>query len=245
MENGLYVAVSRQLTLRRELDIVADNIANATTTGFKAERLGLAADPAPRATHMDGPRIATFVEDWALLRDFRQGPIEKTARPLDVAIDGEGLFAVQTGDGVAYARDGRFARNPDGQLVTQAGHPVLDDANQPISLDDAGPIDITPEGEIFSGGQQVARLGIYTFENLGDLSRVGEGLLMPADTAQALPAAPETTVLQGAVEGSNVTPVLEITRMIQISRAYESISRMLSNAEDLSRRTIERLGRVS
>lgn len=245
MENGLYVAASRQLTLRRQLDIVADNIANSTTTGFKAERLGIAADPAPRATHQTGPRNATFVEDWALLRDFSQGAIEVTKRPLDVAINGEGMFVVETAEGIAYTRDGRFARNGDGQLVTQNGRPVLDDTNQPITLEADAVVEITPEGAIIANGEQMGQLGIASFDNLADLSRVGDGLLMPADGVVPLGFPAETTLEQGAVEASNVTAIREITHLMEISRRYESVTKMIKNAEDLSKRTIERLGRVT
>lgn len=245
MENGLYVAASRQLTLRRSLDIVADNIANANTAGFKVESLGLTQDVAHSASHSHGPKPTTFVDDWALLRNFTQGAIEVTGRPLDVAIEGDGFFAVQNGDETAYTRDGRFSLNGEGELVTQTGQAVLDTGNQPITLEQAARIEIDTRGVVFADGDEVAQLGVVSFDNQSGLSRLGKGLFVAPEGVVAQPMAEDTRLTQEAVEGSNVTPISEITRLIEITRTYESVTRMIKNAEDLSKRTIERLGRVS
>lgn len=244
MENAFMIGLSRQLTLRRQMDVLANNIANANTPGFQAEMLLLEANPASRARSGDGPQRLQYVEDWGVGRDFRPGEMEFTGRPLDTAIEGDGFFAVETENGdLRYTRDGRFQTNAEGLLVSTSGAPVLDDGGAPILIDIAqGPVEIRSTGAIIQNGNEIARLGIYSFEDRGALQKLGNGLYAAPDGMQAdLSLA---TVRQGYFEQSNTQPIVELTRMIETMRAYESVSKVLSQGEDLSRRAIERLGRV-
>ena len=247
MENAAYIGLSRQMTLRRELDIVANNIANADTTGFKVEQLLLEAERGDRARNDAIRPGASFVLDKGVGRDFSQGSLEQTGRTLDFAIEGEGVFfrvedANAQGTGEAYTRDGAFALSPEGVLVTKAGRPVLGDGG-PITIDPAqGPITVAADGTISQGETVVGQLSLARFEDLGVLSKDGDGLYRNASNAVPIDAA-GAQIRQGMLEGSNVNPLIEITNLIEISRAYERATRMVENVQDLSRRAVERLGK--
>jgi flagellar basal-body rod protein FlgF len=243
MENALLIGLTRQMTLRRALDVTANNLANMSTAGFKLERPMLSAHEAGRpARAADGAPIS-FVRDWGFARDFAQGQVEPTQRPLDVAIEGDGFFTVQARNGeTRYTRDGRFTIDAQGQLATAAGFPVLDADGRTITMPaDGAPPVIDETGAILAGGATVARLGLVQFTQNAALDKAGDGTYR-ADTP-ALPA-DEARALQGFVERSNVNPIEEITRLIDVTRAYESVSRMLSSDEDLKRKAIDTLSGV-
>lgn len=248
MENAAYIGLSRQMVLRRELDIVANNIANANTTGFKVEQLllGTREGRGARNLGVDGP--ARFVLDGGVGRDYGQGPMIQTGRPLDVAIEGEGAFfriGGAPGQPERYTRDGAFAIDPEGRLVTQRGLPVLDAGGAEILLDPTlGEPAIAPDGTISQAGQPVGQLGVVRFDVLAVLSKDGDGLYRNTSNAQPLDAA-DARLRQGMLEGSNVNTLAQITSLIEIQRAYESTARMIEQSNDLSRRAVERLGRVS
>lgn len=245
MENAAYIGLSRQMTLRRELDIAANNIANADTTGFKVEQLLVGAEVGNRARNDAIRPGASFVLDNGVGRDFSQGSLEQTGRSLDFAIEGEGVFfRIQDGGGEAYTRDGAFTIDPEGTLVTKAGLPVLGDGG-PITIDPVqGPITVGDDGTISQAGVVIGTLGLARFDNLGVLSKDGDGLYRNASNAAPIDAA-GAQVRQGMLEGSNVNPLIEITNLIEISRAYERASKMVENVQELSRRSVERLGRTS
>jgi flagellar basal-body rod protein FlgF len=245
VENAAYIALSRQMTLRRELDIVANNIANADTTGFKVEQLLVGAEIGERARNHAIRPSASFVLDNGVGRDFGQGALEQTGRDLDFGIEGEGaFFTVQDGDGEAYTRDGAFSIDAEGRLVTQGGAAVLGDGGEIILDATLGPVSVGPDGTITQGIQQVGRLTLARFETLSVLSKDGDGLYRNRSNAQPIEAT-GAQVRQGMLEGSNVNPLIEITNLIEISRAYERASKMVEQTNDLSRRSVERLGRVN
>ncbi len=243
MENAAYIGLSRQMTLRRELDIAANNIANADTTGFKVEQLLLGAEVGNRARNDAIRPGASFVLDNGVGRDFSQGSLEQTGRALDFAIEGEGVFfRIEDAGGEAYTRDGAFTISPEGVLVTKAGRPVLGDG-RPITIDPAqGAITVGDDGTISQAGTVIGTIGLARFEDLGVLSKDGDGLYRNASNAAPIDAA-GAQVRQGMLEGSNVNPLIEITNLIEISRAYERATKMVENVQELSRRSVERLGR--
>ena len=244
MENALMVGLTRQMVLREKMNVTANNIANMSTAGFKVEKILLQRFDKTRARQMDGPHAVNFVQGGTLVRDFRTGQIEHTGRALDLALPGRGFFAVETGAGVRYTRDGRFSIDSNGTLSTADGKPVLDDNGKPIVLDttDETPV-ITKSGAVMVGGQEIARLKVADFASLSRLRKTGEGRFeAPPDAAELSVQNPD--IMQGALERSNVVPVMEINRMIEITRSYQSISNMLNQEQNLSRRTIERLGSV-
>ena len=249
MDNTLMIGLSRQMALRQAMDVVANNIANANTAGFKVESLLLENASAPTAEQADGPSDLQFVDVWGMGRDFRQGELERTGRSLDVAIEGDGFFAVDVNGSEQYTRDGRFRLDATGQLVAGDGAPVLDgDTRAPIMLDpSAREVRITDGGAIMQDGIQAGRIGVFEITNLAGLSKQGNGrYIQSADPDGQNPpdAMLDPVVAQGFVEASNVQSVIELTDMMTIMRSYESVSKFIQQAEDLNRRAIERLGQV-
>ncbi len=250
MDNTMYVSLSRQMVLQRELDIVANNIANTDTNGFKVESLTSIDDPVTPTKPTGSKTAIQYTLDGSVARDFTQGGLQTTNGQLDVAIDGKGFFQVTTADGTRYTRDGRFTTDPQGQLTTQKGDPVLDASGSPITINATnGPVTIGRDGTITqtAPGQAqssvVGRIGVVRFDNLSDLSKAGDGLYVNTTNQTAQPA-PDVKLQQGMLEASNVQPVVQITDLIRIQRAYEAVSQMISNTSDLSKSAIQRLGTV-
>lgn len=244
MDNAVYVGISRQMVLRREMDIIANNIANLDTTGFKVESLMQKTDPGAPAMTLGGPKPVKFVAADTVARNFGQGALNKTGAPLDMAIEGEGFFQIQTPNGPRFTRDGRFTTDPTGRLVTQAGLAVLDDGGGEIVIDaEKGQVAIGADGSMSQGNERVGKVGMYAFANQGALEKVGDNAFRNSSNLQPQPA-DKAKLRQGHLETSNVKPVLEITRMVEVSRAYESTAKLIDGEAELSRRSVERLGRV-
>ena len=243
MDNALYVGLSRQLTLQRQLDVAANNLANLDTAGFKVEQLMLQSDPMRATQAGSGSDAIRYVIDSGIARAFTPGALEKTGSSLDVAIEGNGFFQVQTPDGVRYTRDGRFSLDAQGRITTQAGDPVLDGSGSPITVDPKkGEVAIAKTGQVSQGGQPVGKIGVMGFADLSGLSKQGDGLFSSAETPTA---AADAGVRQGYLERSNAQPVVEVTHLVEINRAYERIANMLNSAHDLSRSAIQRLGKAA
>jgi flagellar basal-body rod protein FlgF len=243
MDNTMYVSLSRQVVLQRELDIVANNIANADTAGFKLEDMMTRADQAAPAMTSGIKAPVTFVMDDGVARDFRQGGMNQTGAPLDLAIDGKGFFKVTTGAGERYTRDGRFKLDDTGKLVTQEGDAVQGGGD--IVLDGAkGAVSISEGGVISQAGQKVGQIDVVNFDSLASLSKDGRNLFRNDTNIQPQPAT-SAKIRQGMLENSNVQTLTQITRLVEINRAYESITNIMSQTSDLSRRSIQRLGSVN
>lgn len=236
MEAPMIVSLSRQMANRDMMQVLANNIANMTTGGFKGERLMfreyVARTPEGTAIH--------FPVNTGLYRDLSPGPFSKTHNPLDIALRGEGYLAVETPQGVRYTRNGHLTLDAEGQIVTSLGHPVLDDGNRPILI---GPetrdITISHEGIVMADDQTLGRLQLVRFDAPQTLERRG-GTLLDTD-AEPLPAE-DVEVLQGFLEGSNIQPILEMTRFMEIAGAYQSTQKMIDGEHERQRRAIEKLG---
>jgi flagellar basal-body rod protein FlgF len=252
MQNMLLVGLSRQMTLERQMDVVANNVANVNTSGFKADR-SLFEEYLQSGAHEDnftsGDRRLSFVQDRGTFHDFSEGGTEQTKNPLDVAIDGRGFLVVQTPAGERYTRDGGLQINNLGQLVTAGGNPVLG-ASGPIVLQPTDhDISIAADGNI-SVQEGIAhtdsvrgKLRMVSFADAQKLLKAGSNLYSAgAGTA----AQPDTTsrVRQGFIEKSNVNSVTEMSRMIEITRTYTQISTMLQTQSDLHKSAIEKLADV-
>lgn len=235
------IGVQTQRVLQRRMEIAANNLANVSTTGFRADVLVTEQFTRRPAASADEPHDVRFVRDITVARDMRQGAITVTGEPFDVAIDGEGFFMAMGPAGVAYTRNGAFTMSADGTLVTGDGYPVLDSGGAPIQFDAQGQRPtIGHDGAISVGGNEVGRIGVAAFQRPGALSRMGDSLW---EANGQTPEAFTGRVVQGALEESNVQPVLELTRLIEISRAYENAARIVSNADQTRQRALERLGR--
>jgi flagellar basal-body rod protein FlgF len=244
MDNALYVGLSRQMTLRRELDIVANNIANANTTGFKVEELMVRTEPAKPARTAGGTNPVKFVLDDGVARDFGQGALTQTGGDFDLALEGQGFFKVSTAGGERYTRDGRFTMGPDGKLVTQNGQSVLDEGGGEILLDPLkGPVTIARDGTVSQGAELLGKIAVVRPTDLASFRKDGDNLYRNTtnDTPQAAPAA---AIHQGMLEASNVQSITQITKLIEVSRAYESVAKMMDQTSELSRSAVERMGKV-
>src|SRR5579863_1679382 len=244
MDNTIYVGLSRQIVLQRALDIASNNLANVDTTGFKLEELMASADPAAPAWDMGVSAPVTFTMSSGVARDFTEGPLVSTGAPLDLAIEGKGFFQVTTANGPRYTRDGRFKLDPTGKIVTQDGDPVQGDGGDIVLDPTKGPVTIAPTGVISQAGAQVGKLVVVTFDDLSALSKEGSSLysndsnLTPQPVGGAL-------VRQGMLEGSNVQPVVQITRLIEINRAYDAVTNMVNATSQLATTAIQQLGQAT
>jgi len=239
MENALLIGLSRQMTLRRALDVTANNLANMSTAGFKVERSIVTEHQAARPARVAGGGPIAFVRDAGLSRDFSTGSLAHTSRPLDLAIESDGFFAIEADGETRYTRDGRFTLDGEGRLVTASGASVLTESGGDISIPlGAASIVITTSGTVRVDGQELGRLRIVRFENVAELNKVGDSAYVT--DAEALPV-DQADVQQGYIENSNVNPIAEITRLIDVTRAYESITKLLSTDEDLKRKAIDKL----
>lgn len=244
MENAQLVGLSRQLTLQRELDLIANNVANVDTAGFKAQTLLLKEQKMPPAADLDfrrSDRPVSFVLDDGNRYDMKPGQMMITGNDLDVAVDGKGWFAVQTSQGERYTRNGSFAIGPNGILQTRNGDPVLTDAG-PLTLQpNETQITIAADGTISTNQGNRGKLRVVDFANDGDLKKVGETLFSGNNPQPAtLPR-----LVQGQIEKSNVRAVAEISRLIEVGRSYQAVATWMSNVDDLRRNAIEKLALVA
>ena len=243
MENPIFISLSRLVALQSKLDVVAGNMANANSTGFKQQRLMFS--EVLRKTSMT--EQISMVQDRATVRDMSEGPLEATSNPLDVALRGKGFFVVDTLNGPHYTRAGRFQLNANGQIVDDKGLPVLDSGNRPIAVPNGtSDIRITADGSVFSNVNPqapVGKINVVSFQNEGQLNEVGNGLFITDEKPQ--PAPKETRVIQGTIEDSNVKPISEITNLIAVQRAYEGMQKLLSAENDRQKKMIQTMGRVA
>ena len=252
-ENTLLIGLSRQQALRRELDIVANNIANLNTTGFKSD--GAVFSEYLHTGASDGQlgprgRRTSFVQDRMTWHDMSQGGIQQTGNPLDVAISGDAFLVVQTPRGERYTRNGAMQINAQGQLVTSAGDQVLGDAGPILFGRTDRDVIINPDGTIrVREGESTAdagrgRLRLVAFANPQRLQKDGSSTFRAPDGVQPQPPAIDVRIAQGAIEKSNVRAVVEMTRMIELTRAYSEVANILQQQGDLRRDAISKLAEV-
>lgn len=231
MENTAYVALSRQMMLRLQMDAIANNMANLSTPAFKSQTLIATADPEA----ITGGSMA-FASNFAIERNFAPGPMSETGSTFDIAIHGDGFFAVSTPDGPQYTRLGRFQLDAGGTLVTGLGDPVLDELGAPIVVpQDEGEIAVARDGTISTASGRVARLQAMAFDPEAELTETAGGYF--ESDAPPLPNA-EAQMVQGMIEGSNVNGVLEMTALIEVSRSYQAAQRLIDQEYELQRRAV-------
>jgi flagellar basal-body rod protein FlgF len=241
MENALLVGLSRQMVLRRELDVVANNVANVNTTGFRADRLLFREHMIPTARtdayeHPD--RRVRFVIDPATHVDHRAGRFDLSGNDFDLAIQGEGFFVVETPRGQRFTRNGAFQKNAQGEIVTAQGYRLMSDAG-PIQLQAADTrFQVGQDGTVSTENGTRGRVRVVRFEDETQLRKDIDQTF--STTAQPQPVT-GTRVVQGAIERSNVEPIVEMSRMIELTRAYQSITQIIERTQDLRRTAIERL----
>lgn len=237
MDNPVYITLSRQVGLSKDLRIIANNIANMSTDGFRRES-AVFAEMVNRLDASGG----SIAQSNAQVRstDFSQGGLRKTGGELDLAIEGEGFFLIETEAGQALTRAGSFSQSVDGELVTSAGRRVLGEGGVPIFVPgDARSISFGADGSVSADGQPVGRLALATVGDLTTLTRREDGLF---ETDAPLEALEEGAVRQGFVEQSNVSPVRELTRMIEVQRAYEMGQSFAKTEDERMRQAVRIMG---
>ncbi len=235
MDTTAYLALGRQMALERMMSTVAANIANASTTGYQAETMRFASV----LQRLGASGSAAFVGDPGRTRDTSAGPLATTGNPLDLAIQGKGYFQVQTAGGVRLTRDGHLELDADGQITTAAGDPLLDEGGSPIAVPaGAGPVTVAQDGTVSTRKGSLGRIQPVEVADEQAMQREGDGLLA---TTQATRPAEDARIEQGMLEGSNVKPILELTRLMETQRAFEGTQKMLEAHHDLERRAIQTL----
>jgi flagellar basal-body rod protein FlgF len=243
MENTIYVALSRQMALRSHMDIIANNVANMNTSGYRSQNM-VFTEFVEKAEREDATKDdLSFVLDYGHYQNTAPGPLKQTGHDLNAAIQGPGYFGVQTPDGVMYTRNGDFQINANGELSTGSGYLIADDGGGTLTIPrDASNIYISEDGAISTDEGEIGRLMVAEFENEQLLEAMGNGLYK--SEAPAIEAS-NSTVKQGMLEGSNVNPVLEMTRMIDVLRSYQSTQNMLNGEHDRQRTMIRQLTNTS
>ena len=252
MENTLLVGLSRQMTLERQMDVVANNVANINTNGFKADRSlfeEFLNSPAHEDNFTRADRRVSFVQDRGTFHDFAAGNTELTKNPLDVAIDGAGFLVVQTPAGERYTRDGGLQINNQGQLVTASGNAVLGASGPIVFQPTDHDVSIAADGNISvqEGVNRVdsvrGKLRLVSFADAQKLLKEGSNLYSAGTGAAAQPDV-ASRVKQGFIEKSNVNSVAEMSLMIEVTRTYTQISNLLQQQSDLHKSAIEKLADV-
>lgn len=240
METPTYIVLSRQLGLTRNMEVVANNLANANTTGFKAEGMVFS----EYLIRAEKPTKLSYVQDLATWRDQREGEVITTGNDLDLAIQGDGYFVVQSPNGPIYTRNGRFQLNADGEIVNQAGYQVLAGGAPIIVNPEDGPLNISEDGMVTADTTQGGNVPVI-YGQLDVVTFADPQLLKPAGASgftseqPALPGvAADFKIQQRMLEGSNVRAIIEMTNMITVQRSYQSASRFLEGEHERMRRAV-------
>jgi flagellar basal-body rod protein FlgF len=247
MNYGLYTSFLGMRSRQRTLDTQANNIANASTTGFKAERLIYnAVEAEAKGTNIAGSDRQLLVAGvgTSSSTDFSAGALRETGRSLDVAIDGDAFLQIQTPRGPRYTRAGNLTLDQSGQLVTHNGHLVVGESGA-ITIPQGGEISIGEDGTISAGGQNVDRLKLVRFDNPANaLTKEGESLFIANPNQKPLEAT-NSRVVQGALEGSNINSISEMVAMMQNTREFDSLQRSVSVLmNDLGRKIAGEIGKI-
>jgi flagellar basal-body rod protein FlgF len=231
------VATSRLVAQQRTMDVIADNIANANTPGYKAERTQfsdwLSRQPSP------SERSVTYTQDRATWREQQAGTLTHTGNPLDLALTGDGYFTVNTPRGPRLTRDGRFNLLPSGTVADAAGDALLDSNGQPVQLSTTDTtVTVAGDGTISSENGQLAKVGVVRPNDPMQMQAEGNTLFASGSTTTPV-ASPD--IVQGAMEDSNVQPVMEVTRMMDGERQFQFMIQFIQAESDRQQSVIDKL----
>ncbi len=244
MYKGTYIAMTGAVLRSQELDSVANNLANASTAGYKKTSFSSRLYPLLEGTSQrqdsiyPDARAMTYFGKYHI--DTSEGNIKTTGNPLDLAVNGDGFFAVESKGKTYYTRNGSFSMNKDGFLVTGSGQRVLDTTNKPIRIEgeniSAEKINVTPDGNIYVNGNVLSKIKLV---NLNNIQHVGGSLFSGNEMG-----APKGEILQGSIEMSNVNPIQEMVGIITALRQYETAQKVIKNFDDLSQRVVSEIAKV-
>jgi flagellar basal-body rod protein FlgG len=245
MNSGMYSAVSASLSAARRLDVITNNLANLNTPGYKKDKMSFESLLSGAANPPVVPQGTTA--DPVLLKennyiDFATGPTNKSGNPLDLALDGDGFFAVTTPDGTAYTRQGNLRSSADGTLVTVDGYPVQGVGGAAISIKGSKVV-IDAKGGVTVDGTQVGTISVVDFDKPYTLTKTGGAMFVPADP-KTPPQASKAQVQQGFIEGSNVESISEMVQLIETNRYFEACTKVIKSFDDMTSKAANDLGRV-
>ena len=239
METPTYIAISSQISLRTNMDIIANNMANMNTPAFKAERL-IFVEHLKKSTTSEQ---VSFVQDIGTMRDTSEGPLVKTDNPFDLAISGEGYFTIETPLGNRYTRHGRFQLDAESRLVTGQGNPVLDNGGSEINIPvGGGRIEVSGDGTLSSNAGPIAKFGLVKFEDEQQLRRAANNLYIAPDNQEPQDVE-DTKIAQGMLEESNVQAISELNAMIKVHRSHQSLGRAIQQEHERQMKAITRISR--
>jgi flagellar basal-body rod protein FlgF len=241
MDNTLLINLSQQVAAGRSMDVIANNLANMSTPAFKRESVKFEefVEQVRPAEGETAPQSVSFVQDKGIMRDLNEGRIERTGNPFDLALNGNGYFVIQTPTGNQYTRNGHFTLDASGQVVTEDGDPVLGQGGPITVTPNDGDIHIAADGTVTGKNGQLGQIQLVDFANDRALQKQGASLY---STTQAPTTPTNVTISQGMLESSNVEPVLEITHMIDVMRAYQASASLNQSQETMLRAAIDKLG---
>lgn len=238
MQSAFYVSLSSQIALDKRLTTIAGNVANASSTGFRAT--GVNFDTVLSKTAATPTAYATAGADYI---STAAGGFVKTDNPLDVAVIGDAWLAIQTPQGVAYTRDGRMKMIETGEVQTLLGFPVLDAGASPLVLDPTGgPPMIFRDGMINQGDRQIGAIGLFDIDNAAVLRRGENSSVIPSIPATPVVNFSRNGVAQGHLENANVNPVTEVTKLITTHRSFESAAAAFDMMDNAQRTAVRTLG---
>lgn len=245
MNSGMYSAVSGNIAAMQRMDVITNNLANINTAGFKKDRmifdsmLNSAKNPTPAAgTLTDAPVLSGYTIET----DFSAGALKQTGNPLDLSLDGDGFFVVDTPQGKAYTRQGNFHLDGKGQLVTADGYAVQGNGG-PVTVK-GGRLEIDNKGGVFVDGSQVGTLALVDFPKPYQLQKTGSALFIPSGPEATEQPATNTNVRQGTIEDSNVQPLMEMVNLIETSRFYEQCVKTVQSYDEMANKAANDLGKV-
>lgn len=241
MQSGIYVSISSQIALERRLTTIADNMANMNTVGFRSTEVKF--DEVLSKTQNDMNAKIAFVSQGNDYLSTKTGELEHTGNGLDFAVKGDAWFSIDTPVGQVLTRDGRFTIKETGELVSSRGYAVLDAGGAPIQLNRAGgPPEVGQDGKIIQDGRQVATIGLFEADISKGFVRYENSGIVTTDQPQPIVDSGTTGILQGYLEQSNVNGINEMTQLIQVNRAFESIAAMIRESEASTGDAIKTLG---
>jgi len=245
MNRGMYSAVSGNIASMQMMDVITNNLANVNTSGYKKDRmvfesiLNEAKNPTlPAGSLTDGPILA----EYSVETDFSPGSVKQTGNPLDLSLDGEGFFVVNTPGGKAYTRQGNFHMDSENRVVSSEGY-ELQGTGGSITIK-GGKLEINSKGEVFVDGQQAGTINIVDFPKPYKLQKLGSALFVPSEENGAEQPAVGTRINQGSIEGSNVQSLLEMVTLIANTRFYEQCVKTVQSYDQMAAKAANDLGKV-
>lgn len=241
----MYAAVSGNIVSMQRMEVIANNLANINTVGFKKDRLifetmlNSVNNPTQSAgTVTDAPVLSDYEVDT----DFSAGSLKQTGNPLDLALDGSGFFVVNTPQGKAYTRQGNFHLDSAGKVVTADGYEVQGGGGA-ITIK-GGTVDINQKGEVSVDGEQVATLSMVDFPRPYQFQKIGSAMFMPSDPKITGQTVTGTNVKQGTLEDSNVQPLTELANLIETNRLFETCVKTIQSYDSMANKAANDLGKV-